>query len=119
MITGYYRVDEKMITFETLSDVSNYSLTKQVNIFFSNWEAYYIPQFRSLYGELFVFAIQFWQKKTTELPKISSHTYWIIQPRKGKSYWVFISKPRKFNYWKKNSPPASQSRLSRLMNAFS
>lgn len=69
MITGYYRVDEKMITFETLSDVSNYSLTKQVNIFFSNWEAYYIPQFRSLCGELFVFAIQFWQKKLQNCPK--------------------------------------------------
>lgn len=31
MITGYYRVDEKMITFKTLSEVSNYSLTQQVN----------------------------------------------------------------------------------------
>lgn len=57
---------------------------------------------RFLRGELFLFAIQF-RQRTTELPKITSPTQWIIQPRKGKNYWVFIFKPKKFNHLKKIS----------------
>lgn len=47
--------------------------------------------------------IRFLRQRTTELPKITSHTHWIIQPRKGKSYWVFIFEPKKFNHLKKIS----------------
>ena len=82
MITGYYRIDEKMITFETLRDVSNYSLTSRLTSLVKLGGILYSSKrwaFRICNSIL--------AKINTELPKISSHpTYRIIQPRKGKRY---------------------------------